>query len=112
MALYNLQFHYRPMCKCIRLIRSTRRAVWYRPGLLADHLGDMAISGAHILARRDSEPVWRRCPETPQEVPAIHKATSGSPNSKLKKALENYINLDLTDFNGICLVVDCSVGII
>ena len=42
----------------------------------------------HIWAGRCSEPVWRRCPETPPKVRAIHEATSGGPNSELIKALK------------------------
>ena len=42
----------------------------------------------HIWAGRGSEPVRRRCPETPPKVRAIHGAISGGPNSELIKALK------------------------
>ena len=58
------------------------------------HLGLLGTSGRygyfwiHIWAGRGSEPVWRRCPETPPKVRAIHGATFGGPNSELIKALK------------------------
>ena len=58
------------------------------------HLGLLGTSGRygyfwlHIWAGRGSEPVWRRCPETPPKVRAIHGATSSGPNSELIKALK------------------------
>ena len=58
------------------------------------HLGLLGPSGRygyfwlHIWAGCGSEPVWRRCPETPPKVRVIHGATSGSPNSELIKALK------------------------
>ena len=58
------------------------------------HLGRLGPSGRygyfwlHIWTGCGSEPVRRRCPETPPKVRAIHGATSGSPNSELIKALK------------------------
>ena len=48
----------------------------------------MAIFGSIFGQGRGSEPVWRRCPETPPKVRAIRGATSGGPNSELIKALK------------------------
>ena len=67
----------------MRLIRRTRRTV----GLLGPS-GRYCYFWLHIWAGCGSEPVRRRCPETPPKVPAIHGATSGSPNSELIKALK------------------------
>ena len=51
------------------------------------------------MAGRGSEPVRRRCPETPPKVRAIHGAISGGPNSELIKALKKVcpppLNLEL-----------------
>ena len=49
-------------------------------------MGDMAISGSILLFGRGvhgSEPVQRRCPETPPKV-------APSPNSELIKALKRF----------------------
>ena len=71
----------------MRLIRRTRRTVWYHLGLLGTS-GRYGYFWLHIWAGRGSEPVWRRCPETPPKVRAIHWATSGGPNLELIKALK------------------------
>ena len=44
---------------------------------------DTTILAPHQLA-------GRRCPKTPPKIPAIHGATSGSPNSKSMKDLKRF----------------------
>ena len=74
----------------MRLIRRTRRAVWYPcwPSRTIWEGCYLAYFWLHIWAGCGSEPVWRRCPETLPKVRAIHGATSGGPNSELKKACQ------------------------
>ena len=77
------------MHRYMRLIRRTRRTVWY-PYWPSRTIWEIWLFFAPYLGGRGFEPVRRRCPETPPKVWTIHGATSGGPNSELIKALKKF----------------------